>query len=133
VGQGEAPKRWLRQDRLRLVSSEELRDFAIAAGLIVERVAGDYGLGELGPGSERAILVATKPLRRRPSGRLPTLTASGRPSAQRARTGTSGRMADPVAWYRRADVRFGPDRLLLVEDVPQVTQHIRSLLNAQTG
>jgi hypothetical protein len=30
----------------------------------VERVSGDYGLGELGPGSERAILVAAKPLRR---------------------------------------------------------------------
>jgi SAM-dependent methyltransferase len=65
-GQGEPPRRWVRQDRLRLVSAEELRDFAIAAGLVVERVSGDYGLGELGPGSERAILVAAKPRRPTP-------------------------------------------------------------------
>ena len=68
--QGETPRRWVRQDRLRLVSAEELRDFAIAAGLTVERVAGDYGLGELGPGSEPAILVAAKP--RRPTPIRPT-------------------------------------------------------------
>jgi SAM-dependent methyltransferase len=60
-GQGGPIRRWVRQDRLRLVSAGELRDFAIAAGLIVERIAGDYGLGELGPGSERAILVAARP------------------------------------------------------------------------
>jgi len=66
-GQGGPTRRWVRQDQLRLVSAAELRDFAIAAGLIVERVAGDYDLGELGPGSERAILVAERPPRPSPT------------------------------------------------------------------
>jgi SAM-dependent methyltransferase len=69
-GQGGPMRRWVRQDRLRLVSAEELRDFAIAGGLLIERVAGDYDLGELGPGSERAVLVATRP--RRPTPIRPT-------------------------------------------------------------
>jgi SAM-dependent methyltransferase len=59
-GQGTAPARWLRRDRLRLVSADELRGFAEDAGLTVETIAGDYGLGPIGPGSERAILIATK-------------------------------------------------------------------------
>ena len=57
-GQGEPARRWIRGDRLRLVSSEELRGFAEDAGLSVELLAGDYGLGPMGPGSERAILIA---------------------------------------------------------------------------
>jgi SAM-dependent methyltransferase len=60
-GQGEPARRWVRHDRLRLLSADELRDFATDAGLTVERIAGDYSLGPLGPGSERAILVATRP------------------------------------------------------------------------
>lgn len=59
--QGAPPARWVRRDRLRLVSADELRGFAEEAGLIVETIAGDYGLGPIGPGSERAILIATKP------------------------------------------------------------------------
>jgi SAM-dependent methyltransferase len=59
-GQGEATKRWVRRDRLRLVSADELREFAVDAGLEVELLAGDYGLGPMGPGSERAVLVAAK-------------------------------------------------------------------------
>lgn len=59
-GQGEPARRWVRRDRLRLVSSEELRGFAEAAGLSVELLAGDYGLGPMGPGTERAVLIATK-------------------------------------------------------------------------
>jgi SAM-dependent methyltransferase len=58
--QGEPARRWLRRDRLRLVSADELRDFAVDAGLTVEMVAGDYAMGPLGPGSERAILLAVK-------------------------------------------------------------------------
>jgi SAM-dependent methyltransferase len=58
--QGEAPIRWHREDTLRLTSADELRAFAEAAGLVVEQVAGDYDLGSLAPGSERAILVARK-------------------------------------------------------------------------
>lgn len=60
-GQGEPPRRWLRRDRLRLVSGDELRSFAEDAGLTVEILAGDYGLGPMGPGSDRAVLLATKP------------------------------------------------------------------------
>jgi hypothetical protein len=60
-GQGEPTRRWVRRDRLRLVSADELRDFATDAGLIVEMVAGGYDMGPLGPGSERAFLLAVKP------------------------------------------------------------------------
>ena len=59
-GQGTPPVRWVRRDRLRLVSADELRGFAEDAGLAVEVIAGDYGLGPIGPGSERAILIAVK-------------------------------------------------------------------------
>jgi len=57
---GTPPVRWLRQDRLRLVSADELRGFGEDAGLEVEALAGGYDLEPIGPGSERAILVATK-------------------------------------------------------------------------
>jgi SAM-dependent methyltransferase len=57
---GEAPIRWTRTDALRLVTADELASFAESAGLQVEQVAGDHELGPLGPGSERAILVARK-------------------------------------------------------------------------
>jgi SAM-dependent methyltransferase len=60
-GQGASARRWVRRDRLRLVSADELRGFAEEAGLGVELMAGDYGLGPLGPGSERAVLIAVKP------------------------------------------------------------------------
>jgi len=59
-GQGGPTKRWIRRDRLRLVSVEELRGYAEDAGLFVEMLAGDYEMGALGPGSERAILVAVR-------------------------------------------------------------------------
>lgn len=58
---GEAAIRWVRVDRLRLVSPDELASFAGAAGLVVETLAGDYELGELEPGAERVVLVARKP------------------------------------------------------------------------
>jgi SAM-dependent methyltransferase len=58
--QGQPPARWLRQDLLRLVSVDDLRDFARAAGLTVELVAGGYDLAPLGPGADRAVLVAVK-------------------------------------------------------------------------
>lgn len=60
-GQGEAPRRWFRRDRLRLVSADELVDFAEGAGLRVELVAGGYDLEPLGPGSDRAVLIAVRP------------------------------------------------------------------------
>jgi SAM-dependent methyltransferase len=61
AGQGAPARRWIRRDRLRLISADELRGFAEDAGLAVELVAGDYGLGHMGPGSERAVLIAVKP------------------------------------------------------------------------
>jgi SAM-dependent methyltransferase len=58
---GEAPVRWVRVDRLRLVTPDELVVFAETAGLEVETLAGDYELGRLEPGADRAVLVARKP------------------------------------------------------------------------
>jgi SAM-dependent methyltransferase len=58
--QGGAATRWIRQDRLRLVSADELRAFGDEAGLRVELVAGGYDLGPIGPGSERAVLIAER-------------------------------------------------------------------------
>ena len=59
--QGEPPARWVRRDRLRLIAADELAGFAEDAGLHVELVAGGYDLGALGPGSERAVIIAVKP------------------------------------------------------------------------
>jgi SAM-dependent methyltransferase len=59
-GQGEAAARYVRRDVLRLVSAAELEDFATDAGLEVETVAGDYDLGPLGSGGDRAIVVTRK-------------------------------------------------------------------------
>jgi SAM-dependent methyltransferase len=58
---GAAPIRWIRHDRLRLVSPDELRGFAEAAGLEVEIVAGGYDLQSIGPGDDRAVIVAVRP------------------------------------------------------------------------
>ena len=58
--QGARPARWVRHDRLRLVSAEELTGFAEAAGLRVETLAGGYDLDPFGPGSDRAVLVAIR-------------------------------------------------------------------------
>lgn len=59
--QGVPPARWIRHDRLRLLSADELASFAEEAGLRVETIAGSYDLGALGPGSERAVMVAVRP------------------------------------------------------------------------
>jgi SAM-dependent methyltransferase len=58
--QGDAPRRWIRQDRLRLISADELAAFAEDAGLTVELIAGGYDLTPLGPGSDRAVLIAER-------------------------------------------------------------------------
>lgn len=58
---GTAPIRWIRRDALRLVGADELRGMAEDAGLAVEEIGGDYGLEPMGPGSDRAILVAHRP------------------------------------------------------------------------
>lgn len=59
--QGRPPARWVRSDRLRLVAADELAGFAEEAGLRVEVVAGGYDLTPLGPGSDRAVLIAERP------------------------------------------------------------------------
>lgn len=59
-GPGEPPARWLRSDRIRLVGADELRAAAEAAGLTTEVMAGGYDLEPIGPGSERAVLVAVR-------------------------------------------------------------------------
>lgn len=59
-GQGGPARRWIRRDRLRLVSADELRGFAEEAGLVVELIAGDYDMSLMGPGSQRAILLAVR-------------------------------------------------------------------------
>ncbi len=59
--QGGTVRRWVRHDQLRLVSADELAGFAGDAGLTVELIAGGYDLGPIGPGSERAVLVAVRP------------------------------------------------------------------------
>ena len=53
--------RWIRRDALRLVGADELRAMAEDAGLVVDEVAGSYDLDPIGPGSERAVLIARKP------------------------------------------------------------------------
>lgn len=59
--QGGPTRRWVRHDRMRLISAAELTGFAEDAGLVVELLAGGYDLGAFGVGSERAILIAVKP------------------------------------------------------------------------
>lgn len=59
--QGGAVRRWVRRDRLRLVSAEDLQVFAEDAGLVVEHLASGYDLGAFGPGCDRAVLIATRP------------------------------------------------------------------------
>jgi hypothetical protein len=52
--------RHIRTDGLTLVDAVDLVEMAEAAGLAVEVLAGDEGLGPLGAGAGRAILIATK-------------------------------------------------------------------------
>lgn len=51
-------RRAIRIDRLHLVNVRELTLLAAAAGLRVEEVAGDYQMAPIGPGAERAVLLA---------------------------------------------------------------------------
>jgi SAM-dependent methyltransferase len=58
---GEPPVRWTRNDVLRFATVDELISYATDAGLQVEQVAGDHELNPLSPGSDRAVLLASKP------------------------------------------------------------------------
>jgi SAM-dependent methyltransferase len=55
---GSSPRRWVRTDRLRLISADELAGLAEDVGLEIEHIGGGYDLAPVGPGSERAVLVA---------------------------------------------------------------------------
>ncbi len=59
--QGAPAMRWVRRDVLRLIGADELAGLAEDAGLQVELMAGGYDLSPLGPGSDRAVLLAVKP------------------------------------------------------------------------
>ena len=113
--QGATPRRWVRSDRLRLVSADELVAFAEDAGLVVEVLAGGYGLEPLGPAAS-----------------VPSSWPSS-PRSGVADTGTSGgvnRTNGPRGIVGPMAPNEGT-RLLVVEDVPQVAQYIRGLLNSQ--
>jgi SAM-dependent methyltransferase len=58
---GEPASRWVRRDVVRLVTVEELRGMAEAAGLAVELIAGGYDLEPLGPHDDRAVVIARMP------------------------------------------------------------------------
>jgi hypothetical protein len=58
---GEPASRWVRRDVVRLVTVEELRAMADAAGLAVELVAGGYDLEAIGPHDDRAVVIARMP------------------------------------------------------------------------
>jgi SAM-dependent methyltransferase len=58
---GEPASRWVRRDVVRLVTVEELRAMAEAAGLGVELIAGGYDLEPLGPHDDRAVVIARMP------------------------------------------------------------------------
>jgi SAM-dependent methyltransferase len=83
--QGEPPRRWIRHDRLRLIAPDELRGFAEDSGLDIELLAGGYDLTPLGPGADRAILVAVAPAR--PKRASPSRTAT---AAATRRDGSGG-------------------------------------------
>ena len=57
---GEPAVRWIRRDALRLIGADELRAMAEDAELEVEVIGGDYDLGPIRPGSDRAIIVAAR-------------------------------------------------------------------------
>ncbi len=58
--QGGPGRRWIRQDRLRLLGPDELSEMAEDAGLIVEVLAGSYDLEPLVNHDERVILIARR-------------------------------------------------------------------------
>lgn len=58
--QGGAVRRWVREDRLRLLNADELRAMAESAGLEIEVVGGNYALDPIRPHDDRAILIARR-------------------------------------------------------------------------
>ncbi len=58
---GGSVERWTREDALHLVGADDLRLYAEDSGLVVETIAGDYGLSPLEPGDGRAVMIARRP------------------------------------------------------------------------
>ena len=58
--QGGAVRRWIREDRMRLLNADELGALAESAGFEVELVAGNYAMDPVGPHDDRAILIARR-------------------------------------------------------------------------
>ena len=58
--QGTPGRRWVRIDRMLLLSAPELESLAESVGLAVEVVAGDYDLNPVGGHDERAVIVAQR-------------------------------------------------------------------------
>ncbi len=58
--QGGTVRRWVREDRLRLLGADELRAMAEFADLDVEVLAGNYDMDPIGPHDDRAILIARR-------------------------------------------------------------------------
>ena len=114
-------RRWVRRDRLRLVSADELRGFAEDAGLVVELLAGDYDLGAArARAASAAILDRGQALTDGP----PSVTPA--PGPPGGRPTTDACVVSSAGWHRATRPACS-----IVEDVPQVAQYIRGLLNAQ--
>ena len=124
--QGEPAARYVRRDVLRLVSAGELEDFATG-----RRARGRDDRRRLRPGRRsgpaatgRSSSPAGPRPRPPPAAGPPSPPAAVRPGGAGSpfRLATLGPMASS-----------DQTRLLLVEDVPQVAQYIRGLLNSQTS
>ena len=53
----DSPTRTIRQDEVKLASSDELGQYAHDVGLIVDTIGGDYEMGHFTPDSERVVMV----------------------------------------------------------------------------
>jgi SAM-dependent methyltransferase len=84
---GRPVARTVRVDRLHLLDAVDLEEMAAEAGLKVEVLAGDADLTPLGPGADRAILVAGRGGGRSPAGQS---GRGGRGGTSGGRGGTSG-------------------------------------------
>ncbi len=110
--EGEPPRRTSRRDLVHFPTRQMLMEMVEAAGLSPQIVAGDYDMSPLEDDSDRVIVVAAP--------------ATGTPASQIRRQRRYSRV---VAGSPASDATL---RLLLVEDMPQVANYIRSLLDAQS-
>ncbi len=113
--QGPPPGRWVRTDRLRLDRRRRARGVRRGRG----------------PQRRDCWQAATISARSDP-GRTGSSSSGRRTTAERAGLGPPGGCRRGPSWYRRVPCPVTDQtRLLIVEDVPQVAQYIRGLLNTQ--